>query len=197
MEYLSFFYKSSLVVLLFLFFSGTNLTAQQSSLSAAQLAILKEKIRLETKTSAKVLSANKLILIVDVYIPKGWELKVVTGYQSMWETARDTVDLALKFPTSSNYQIMERLKSVRKPIGGYYYKEVTFAQTLRVNHKEVPFCIDAALELFFVHKNGSAFFEVSVPCLLKVCKDRTVPRTLRVGWGKEQREKVYLEDAIN
>jgi hypothetical protein len=190
MKYLSFSYEITFVALLFILFSSTNLVGQQNGLSESPI--------FKAKVSAKILSANKLVLVIDVSVPEGWQLKVATGYESMWIKKRDTIDLALKFLESSDYQMVERLKSSRKPVSpGYYYEEVTFVQTLRINNKKLPLFIDAKLMLLFVHKNGGAVVKSVTPCLFEVCKERAFSRTLRVGWGKSKREKVYLEDIVN
>jgi hypothetical protein len=190
MKHLSSSHLTTFVVLLLLFFSETNLLAQESKRGVASVPV-------KIKTTGKLLSTNKLVVVVDVEVPQGWKLKVVTGYESMWEKDRDTIDFSLQFLMNPNYQIVERLKAARKPLRpGYYNKDITFVQTLRINNKELPLLIDAELKLFFVSEDDRDAFKVSFPCLLRVCKERN-ERILRVGWGKRKRKSVYLEDVIN
>ena len=157
-----------------------------------------EDINLKVKTTGKLLSPNKLILVVDIDIPEGWKLRVEAGYGSMWQNGIDTVDLALRFRTNPNYQIVERLKADRKPaIHGYYYEDVTFAQTLRINSTNVPFFIDAELKLSLSRKDDKDYVKTRPCCLLQVCQKRSAAKTLKIGWNCERREKVYLEDVTD
>jgi len=107
----------------------------------------------------------------------------------------DTVSLALKFEKNANCQIVERLKADRKPgVHGYYYEDVTFAQTLRISSDNLPLFIDAKLKLSLTRKDEKDFAKANPCCLLQVCQKRSTFKTLNVGWNCERREKVYLED---
>lgn len=190
MKQLSFSHIVMGVFLYFLFFKVTNVTAQKS--------IYSEDIKLKVKTTGRLLSPNKLILVVDIDLPEGWKLKVENGYESMWQGGVDTVDMAMKFRTNPNYQIIQRLKADRKPgIHGYYYEDVTFAQTLRIDSENLPLFIDAELKLSLTRKDEKDFARANPCCLLQVCQKRSTLRTLNVGWDCERREKVYLEDVVD
>lgn len=181
---------ASTVLFCLLFLKTSDLLAQRSNFS--------EDINLKVKTTGKLLSPNKLILIVDIDIPEGWKLRVEQGYESMWQEGVDTVDMALKFRTNPNYQIVERLKADRKPgINGFYYEDVTFVQTLRINSKNLPLFIDAELKLSLARKDEKDFARANPCCLLQVCQKRSTSKTLKVGWDCERREKVYLEDVVD
>jgi hypothetical protein len=172
-------------------FNCTNLSAQKSIYSG-------EDIKLKVKTTGRLLSPNKLILVVSIDIPRGWKLKVDQGYESMWQDGIDTVDMTLKFRKNQNCQIVERLKADRRPsIHGYYYEDVTFAQTLRINSKNLPLFIDAELNLSLVRNDEKDFVNASPCCLLEVCQKRSASKTLKIGWDCERREKVYLEDVMD
>lgn len=182
--------KIMLILIYCLLFKSTNLRAQRS--------IYSEDIQLKVKTTGRLLSPNKLIVIVDIDIPEGWKLKVEGGYESMWQDGIDTVDMTLKFRKNPNYQIVERLKADRKPaIHGCYYEDVTFAQTLRINSKKLPLFIDAELKLFLVRKDEKDYANANPCCLLEICQKRSGSKTLKVGWNCERREKVYLEDILD
>lgn len=184
MENLSFFCRITVVLLLFLLFNGTNLRAQ---------ANFDKGINLNIKTRGKLLSPNKMVVIVEASIPEGWKLKVERGYESMWEEEEDSIDLALIFLKSSNYQLVEHLKADRSPPEpGYYDKGVTFVQTLRIKDKKEPFLLDAKLKLFLRHKSRVNLVELTTKCLLRVDIKNRLSRTLRVGWGDEERAVVYL-----
>lgn len=187
---LSYFCRVVLVLCYFVLFNATNLVGQRS--------IYNEDIKLKIKTTGRLLSPNKLILVVEVELPEGWKLKVEKGYASMWKDGVDTVDMTLKFRKNSNCQIVERLKADRKPgLHGCYYKDVTFAQTLRINNKNLPLFIDAEIDLSLVRKDEKDFANVKSCCLLQVCEKRSATKTLKVGWNCDQREKVYLEDVLD
>lgn len=187
MKYLSFSCIRTLVLLYFLLFNATNLTAQKSLFS--------EDIDLKTKTTGKLLSPSKLIIVVEVDIPKGWKLRVENGYGSMWEDGLDTLDLSLKFRKNPNYQIIDRLKADRKPgVHGYYYEDVTFVQTLRINSANLPLFIDAHLKLSLARNDNKDFVKTRPCCLLQICQKRSAIPTLNAGWNCDLREKIYLED---
>ena len=178
------------MLLYFLFFNATILRAQISTSG--------EEVDLKVKTSGQLISSNKLVFVVDVDIPDGWKLKVVDGYESMWRDGIDTVDMALKFRENPNYQIMQRLKADRKPgLNGFYYEDVRFVQTLRINSKNLPLFIDAELKLSLTRNDEKDFVRANPCCLLQVCQKRTAAKTLKVGWDCERREKVYLEDVTD
>ncbi len=182
--------KVAFMLLYFLLFNASSLRAQVSTSG--------EEVFLKVKTSGKLVTPNKLVFVVDVDVPDGWKLKVTDGYESMWVYGIDTVDMALKFRTNPNYQIIERLKADRKPgIHGYYYEDVTFVQTLRINSKNLPLFIDAELKLALARKDEKDFVRANPCCLLQVCQKRTAAKTLKVGWDCDRREKVYLEDVTD
>lgn len=163
-----------------------------------QKSIHSEDIGLKVKTTGRLLSPNKLIMMIEVDLPEGWKLKVEDGYESMWLEGVDTVDMALKFRPNPNYQIIQRLKADRKPgIHGYYYEDVTFAQTLRVNSKNLPLLINGEMRLSLVRKDEKDFSKAFPCCLLQICQKRSKAKTLNVGWNCDRREKVYLEDIGN
>lgn len=190
MKYLSFSCTIRAVLFLLLLFNATNLTAQKS--------IFSEDINLKVKTTGKLLSPSKLIMVVEIDIPEGWKLRVDEGYGSMWKDGVDTIDMTLKFRTNPNYQIIDRLKADRKPaIHGCYYEDVTFVQTLQINSTKAPFFIDAELKLFLMRKDNKDFVKVKPCCLLKVCQKRSAVKNLKVGWSCGGREKVYLEDVMD
>jgi hypothetical protein len=178
------------ILLYFLLFNAAGLAAQKS--------ILSEDINLNVKTTGKLISTNKLILVMEVDIPEGWKLKVEDGYESMWRDGMDTVDMALKFRKNPNCQIVQRLKADRKPgIHGYYYEDVTFAQTLRINTEKLPLYIDAELRLSLVRNDEKDFVKANPCCLLQICQKRSAVKTLIVGWNCDRREKIYLEDVTD
>jgi hypothetical protein len=184
MKNLSFFCRITVALLFFLLFNATNLRAQ---------ANFNKGINLNVKTRGKLLSPNKMVVIVEVRIPEGWKLKVEKGYESMWEQEEDSIDLALTFLKNSNYQLVEHLKAARRPIEpGYYDKDVTFVQTLRIKDKKEPFLLDAKLKLFLMQESKINFVELTAKCLLRVDVENRVSRTLRVGWGDVERAVVYL-----
>lgn len=190
MKYVSFFCTNAIVLCCCLLFKMPNVVAQRS--------ILSEDINLKIKTKGKLLSPNKLILIVTIGVPEGWKLMVDDGYDSMWEDGIDTAELTLKFRKSPDYQIVDRLKADRKPgTYGFYFKEVTFVQTLKINTKKLPLFIDAELNLSLIRADQKDFAKVRSCCLLKVCEKRRPFKTINVGWRCEQREKVYLEDVMD
>lgn len=179
---------NSLLLLLLIY--SPNLKGQKS--------IHSEDIGLKVKTTGRLLSPNKLIMMVEIDLPEGWKLKVENGYESMWQGDVDTVDMALKFRSSPDYQIIQRLKADRKPgIHGFYYEDVTFAQTLRVSNKNLPLLINGEMRLSLVRKDEKDYAKAYPCCLLEVCQKRSKTRTLNVGWNCDRREKVYLEDLGN
>lgn len=187
MKYLFFSCIIRAVLLSFLLFNATNLTAQKSLFS--------EDIDLKIKTTGKLLSPSKLIVVVEVDIPEGWKLRVENGYGSMWEDGLDTLDMSLKFRTNPNYQIVDRLKADRKPgVHNYYYEDVTFVQTLRINTTNLPLFIDAHLKLSLTRNDNKDFVKTRPCCLLEVCQKRSAVPTLSAGWNCDRREKIYLED---
>lgn len=174
----------------FLVLNNTTLLGQQSTFG--------EDINLKVKTSGKLLSPNKLILIVEVDIPEGWKLNVKNGYGSIGQNELDTLSLSLKFRDNSNCQTVERLKADRKPgHEAYYYEDVTFAQTMRINTKKLPLFIDAEIKLFLSRVDEKDHLNITPCCLLQVCEKRAELKTLKVGWACERREKVYLEDVMD
>jgi hypothetical protein len=190
MKYLFFSCIIRAVLLSFLFFNATNLTAQKSLFS--------EDIDFKIKTIGKLLSPSKLIVVVELDIPEGWKLRVDNGYGSIWQDGLDTVDMTLKFGTSTNYQIIDRLKADRKPAAdGCYHENVTFVQTLQINSTNVPLFIDAELKLSLMRKDNKDFVKIKPCCLLQVCQKRSAAKTLKVGWDCEGRAKVYLEDIMD
>jgi hypothetical protein len=183
----SFSYTIVLGLFCLLFLKSTTLLGQKSTFS--------EDINLKVKTRGKLLSPNKLILIVEVDIPEGWKLNVKNGYGSIVQNEPDTLSLSLRFRDNANCQRIERLKADRKP--GHeasYYEDVTFAQTLRINTKKLPLFIDAEMKLFLSRVDEKDRVQTNSCCLLQVCKKRTDIKTLKVGWDCERRGKVYLED---
>ncbi|WP_052598910.1 hypothetical protein [Aureispira sp. CCB-QB1] len=187
MKHLFSFYSIVLSICFLLLWNTSSLLGQRS--------IYNEDIKLKVKTTGKLLSANKLIMVIDIDLPDGWKLKVEDGYESMWQGDIDTVDMALKFRPNTDYQIAQRLKADRKPgIHGFYYEDVRFVQTIRINTRVLPLYIDAELKLSLVRKDEKDFAKANPCCLLQVCPKRKAQKTLNVGWDCDRREKVYLED---
>jgi hypothetical protein len=187
MKYLSFSPSIAVLFLFFIFFNN-NLAAQNNKRDGYLL--------FDVKTEGKLLSSNKLVIIVEVEVPDGWRLKVTKGYASMWEEENDIIDFSLEFLKSSNFQIVEHLKAARSPISpGYYYKDITFAQILRIDSEKLPVLIDAEVSLHFVSNNGQHAFERYFPYSWRVSKNKE-ERTVRVGWGDRERKKFYLDDLV-
>lgn len=156
-----------------------------------------EEIQLEVNTTGRLLSPNKLIMMVEVEVPKGWKLEARGGYGSILEGELDTLAMTLKFQPSAKYQLVQRLKAARKPSPkGYYYEKITFAQTLRIDSSKLPIYIDAEFK-FRVASLDEKKISRNLPCcLLQVCKKRRKTKTIRVGWKCKDRGKVYLEDIL-
>ncbi|WP_264791690.1 hypothetical protein [Aureispira anguillae] len=162
-----------------------------------QRSIYEEDIKLIVRTTGRLLTPHKLLMVVDVEIPEGWKLKVENGYESMLQDGIDTVDMALKFSPKPSYTIVQRLKADRKPSSkGYYYKKVRFVQTMRIDTAQLPINIDAELRLSAVRLDEKDFAKGLPCCLLQVCKKRKDVKTIKVGWDCDRREKVYLEDVL-
>lgn len=188
MKYLSFSFSITVLVLFFLFFDSNSLRAQNYKRDGY--------VPFNVKTEGKLLSPNKLVIIIDVKVSEGWKLKVTGGYESMWEEENNTVDFALEFFKHSNFQIVEHLKVARSPISpGYYYKDVTFAQILRINKEKLPILIDAEITLSFVSDNGQFAFKRNFPYSWRVSKNNE-EQTVRVGWGERERKHLYLDDLV-
>lgn len=167
-----------------------QIRAQTNSSAAEDVAVV-------VKTTGRLLTVNKLVMIIHVEVPNSWQLNVKDGYQSMLASDQDTVSLALKFKSNKRFQIAERLKADRKPSAkGYYYKNIVFAQTLRIDTTTLPIYIDAKIRLSFdnLEGNNRIFLQKTPCCLLKVCRKRTERKTFKIGWNCNRRENVYLED---
>lgn len=181
------FFPVNVFLIIVLIFSNFSLSAQRRPFDDRRIPV-------KVNTTGKLLSSNKLAFIVEVEVPEGWKLKVATGYASNWGKENDTTDFYLGFLKHFNYQMTEHLKAARIPLfSGYYDEGITFVQILRINNKKLPILIDAELKFFLVSEDGKYAFERKTPCLLRVSENEN-EKTLRVGWGENKRDIVYLKE---
>lgn len=175
------------IIFFLLLINGGNISAQPNDFT--------DDLELKIKTKGRLVKANKLVLIIEIEVPDGWKLKVEDGYESMLDNDIDTVDMALKFKRQTSFLLQQRLKADRKPsTKGYFYKNITFAQTITIDTSKLPINIDAQLKWFAYKLNEKNYARGLTCCLLQVCKKRKNVETVRVGWNCDRRNKIYLED---
>jgi hypothetical protein len=146
-------------------------------------------------TSGKLVKANKLIMVIEIQIPDDWKLRVDDGYESIFGEGVDTVSMSVRFEKKKSYRLIQRLKADRKPSEkGFYYKNITFAQTIAIDTSKLPIKIDANLRWQATDLKEKKFARDINCCLLKVEAKRADVETVNVGWQCSKRFKVYLED---
>ncbi len=146
-------------------------------------------------TTGKLVKANKLIMVVEIQIPDDWKLRVDEGYESIYGEGVDTVSMSVRFEKRNSYRLIQRLKADRKPSEkGFYYKNITFAQTIAIDTNKLPIKIDADLRWKITDLKEKKFAQDINCCLLKVEAKRADVETVNVGWLCSKRFKVYLED---